>query len=63
MSNYRAIKFSLEEALEYIQEDELVEITPNHMRMRKIQLDPLDRKRNSSSEDWFSENYLYLCTP
>ena len=46
-----AIKFSLEEALEYIQEDELVEITPNHMRMRKIQLDPLDRKRNSSSED------------
>ncbi|MBR4735585.1 MAG: translational GTPase TypA [Bacteroidales bacterium] len=46
-----AVKFSLEEALEYIQEDELVEITPNHMRMRKIQLDPLDRKRNSVSED------------
>ena len=46
-----AIKFSLEEALEYIQEDELVEITPNHMRMRKIMLDPLDRKRNSVSED------------
>ena len=46
-----AIKFSLEEALEYIQEDELVEITPNHMRMRKILLDPLDRKRNSPGED------------
>ena len=46
-----AIKFSLEEALEYIQEDELVEITPLHMRMRKIQLDPLDRKRNSVTED------------
>ena len=46
-----AIKFSLEEALEYIQEDELVEITPNHMRMRKIQLDPLQRKRNSGVED------------
>ena len=46
-----AVKFSLEEALEYIQEDELVEITPNHMRMRKLQLDPLDRKRNSSPED------------
>ena len=45
------VRFSLEEALEYIQEDELVEITPNHMRMRKIQLDPLDRKRNSVSED------------
>ena len=46
-----AIKFSLEEALEYIQEDELVEITPNHMRMHKIQLDPLQRKRNSGVED------------
>ena len=46
-----AVKFSLEEALEYIQDDELVEITPNHMRMRKIQLDPLDRKRNSVTED------------
>ena len=46
-----AIKFSLEEALEYIQEDEMVEITPHHMRMRKIQLDPLDRKRNSATED------------
>ena len=46
-----AVKFSLEEALEYIQEDELVEITPNHMRMRKIMLDPLDRKRNSGSDD------------
>lgn len=46
-----AIKFSLEEALEYIQEDELVEITPTHMRMRKILLDPLERKRNSASED------------
>ncbi|MBQ7750564.1 MAG: translational GTPase TypA [Bacteroidales bacterium] len=46
-----AIKFSLEEALEYIQEDELMEVTPNHMRMRKILLDPLARKRNSGSED------------
>ena len=41
-----AIKFSLEEALEYVQEDELVEVTPNHMRIRKIFLDPLDRKRH-----------------
>ena len=46
-----AVKFSLEEALEYIQEDELVEITPSHMRMRKILLDPLDRKRNSPQDD------------
>ena len=46
-----AIKFSLEEALEYIQEDELVEITPHAMRIRKILLDPLARKRNSDSED------------
>ncbi len=46
-----AVKFSLEEALEYIQDDELVEVTPHFMRMRKIMLDPLDRKRNSSTED------------
>ena len=46
-----AIKFSLEEALEYIQDDELVEVTPHFMRIRKILLDPLDRKRKSDSED------------
>ena len=46
-----AIKFSLEEALEYIQDDEMVEITPHFMRIRKILLDPLARKRNSDSED------------
>ena len=46
-----AIKFSPEEALEYIQEDELVEVTPHHMRLRKILLDPLARKRNSDDED------------
>ena len=39
------IKFSLEEALEYIQEDELVEVTPKSMRLRKILLDQLSRKR------------------
>lgn len=36
---------SLEEALEYIKEDELVEVTPTNMRMRKIILDHNDRKR------------------
>ncbi len=40
-----AIKFSLEEALEYIQEDELVEVTPHYMRLRKILLDETARKR------------------
>ncbi len=41
------IVFSLEEALEYIQEDEYVEITPNSMRLRKILLDEGQRKRNA----------------
>ncbi len=41
-----AIKFSLEEALEYIQKDEYVEVTPNHLRLRKILLKEVDRKRN-----------------
>ena len=44
------IIFSLEEALEYIKEDEYVEITPKSMRMRKIILDHLARKR-ANKED------------
>ena len=44
------VRFSLEEMLEYIREDEMVEITPHHLRMRKILLDPLQRKRNSDNE-------------
>ena len=43
-----AIKFSLEEALEYIQKDEYVEVTPNHLRLRKIYLTEVERKRNKS---------------
>lgn len=39
------VVFSLEEALEYIKEDEYVEVTPKSMRMRKIILDELERKR------------------
>ncbi|MDI9339374.1 MAG: translational GTPase TypA [Sediminibacterium sp.] len=39
------VRFSLEEAMEYIQEDEYVEITPNNIRMRKIILDENERKR------------------
>lgn len=41
-----AIKFSLEEALEYIQKDEYVEVTPKSLRIRKIYLKEVDRKRN-----------------
>ena len=39
------LRFSLEEALEYINEDEYVEVTPNNMRMRKILLDENARRR------------------
>lgn len=39
------VVFSLEEALEYIKEDEYVEVTPKSMRMRKVILDELERKR------------------
>ena len=39
------IIFSLEEALEYIQDDEYVEVTPKSMRLRKIWLDEHERKR------------------
>jgi GTP-binding protein len=43
-----AIKFSLEEALEYIQKDEYVEVTPKHLRLRKIFLTEVERKRKKS---------------
>lgn len=43
-----AIKFSLEESLEYIQADEYVEVTPGSMRLRKIYLNENDRKRFAS---------------
>ena len=38
--------FSLEEALEYIQEDEYVEVTPKSIRMRKVVLDENERKKS-----------------
>ncbi|MCM1368745.1 MAG: translational GTPase TypA [Candidatus Amulumruptor caecigallinarius] len=41
------VVFSLEEALEYIKEDEYVEVTPHHLRLRKIILDENERKRAS----------------
>jgi len=43
------VVFSLEEALEYIKEDEYVEVTPHHLRLRKIILDELERKRAGKS--------------
>lgn len=43
-----AVKFSLEEALEYIQKDEYVEVTPNSLRLRKVYLKEVDRKRNKT---------------
>jgi len=45
-----AIKFSLEEAMEYIGEDEYVEVTPKSVRLRKILLSELERKRKKKSE-------------
>jgi GTP-binding protein len=46
-----AIKFSLEEAMEYVSEDEYVEITPKSIRLRKILLDEHDRKRELKSKN------------
>ena len=44
-----AVKFSMEEALEYINSDECVEFTPKHIRLRKIILDEHERKRASKT--------------
>ena len=43
------IVFSLEEALEYIKEDEYLEVTPKSLRIRKIILDEIERKRSRNS--------------
>lgn len=44
-----AVKFSLEEYMEYIKDDEYVEITPKSMRMRKVLLDEVSRKRQKNA--------------
>jgi len=41
-----AIKFTLEQALEFVEDDELVEVTPKSIRIRKRWLTETDRKRN-----------------
>jgi GTP-binding protein len=43
------VKLSLEQSIAYIDDDELVEVTPKNVRMRKRFLDPNDRKRNARS--------------
>ena len=45
-----AVKFSLEEAMEYVRNDEYIEVTPKYMRIRKILLNENDRKRQAKSE-------------
>lgn len=44
-----SVRFSLEEAMEYIQGDEYVEVTPKSIRLRKIILDETDRKRSKKT--------------
>ena len=43
-------RMTLEQAIAYIDEDELVEVTPVNIRLRKIHLDPNDRKRASRAK-------------
>jgi GTP-binding protein len=45
------INFSLEESMEYIQKDEYLEVTPKSIRMRKIYLDPNERKRMENKSE------------
>jgi GTP-binding protein len=44
------IRMTLEKALAYIQDDELVEVTPENIRLRKVFLDPNDRKRFAKAQ-------------
>ena len=43
------IRMTLERALSWIQDDELMEVTPKNIRLRKLYLDPIDRKRFEKS--------------
>ncbi|WGI21163.1 translational GTPase TypA [Amylibacter sp. IMCC11727] len=45
------VRYSLEEAIAYIDTDELVEVTPNAIRLRKVHLDPHERKRAAKAEN------------
>ena len=45
------IRFSIEEAMEYIQDDEMLEITPKSMRLRKTILDAIERKRTNKNAE------------
>jgi GTP-binding protein len=47
----RARKMSLEQALEYIEDDELVQITPLNIRLRKMLLTELERRRSHSKKN------------
>jgi len=49
-------RLSLEECLEFAREDECVEVTPEGTRIRKLELDPNIRARNTSSRKRASEN-------
>ncbi|MCX6301341.1 MAG: translational GTPase TypA [Bacteroidia bacterium] len=48
------VRFSLEEAMEYIASDEYIEITPKSMRLRKIMLGEIDRKRAKNKDSFIS---------
>jgi GTP-binding protein len=45
------VQFSLEEAMEYIQKDEYLEVTPKSIRMRKIYLEEGERNRMSKKAE------------
>lgn len=57
------IKMSLEEMLEYINEDELVEVTPHHLRIRKVLLDPTERKRKAETRIDIPKVFLTFASP
>jgi GTP-binding protein len=45
-----ARRMSLEQTIAYIQDDELVEVTPHHIRLRKRSLSPHERKRQARQD-------------
>ena len=49
---------TLEQAIAYIEDDELVEVTPRHIRLRKRHLDPHERKRQSRQNVFLTAGHV-----
>jgi len=51
--------FTLEEAISYVRDDEIIEVTPENIRIRKKELDPVQRKKNRREAKNEKKNFKF----